>query len=304
MVVRIFNFIKKQFQKEFGFAMVLPAVLWQWIFLLIPTIFLFWKGFLSKNQLGLTFQNYELCFNWNYFAAILNSLKMAYLTALLCFLFCLPLVLVIQFWVKKRFRSMVLFFLMMPSWTNFILRIYSCFYLLSNDGVIFRFVKYLNLYQGDSLLTTSFVTYMVMIYCYFPFMLLPLYSAVGNINPKVLEASADLGASNWQTFWRVIIPISLRGIFFSFVMVVLSSFGEFSIPELIGGAKYVYWGNLVVNKILFLSDYYAGSAVMFFGIFCLLTSIGMFYFLTRLILWLLSFVIDIPEKVIKLQVTH
>jgi spermidine/putrescine transport system permease protein len=129
-------------------------------------------------------------------------------------------------------------------------------------------------------------------------MLVPIYSYVSGIDAKILEASDDLGASSWQTFWRVVLPLSLKGIMTGCLVVVLAAFGEFAIPEFIGGGKHAYWGTLVGNNFLLLSDYNAGSAVIFFGIFSLLLSLVIVYYTLQVLLSLISGFVTVPQKIL------
>jgi len=302
MVQYVVYLVKKSFKQEFGFVLAMPAVIWQICFLLLPALVLFWRSLFTIDSWGVTLANYVSCTGATYAAAIYNSLVLAYLTALACLLFCLPLALVINFHIKRELRTAVLLFLMMPSWTNFIIRIYSWFFLLRNDGMLFRILQGLGLLNaGSSLLANQVVTIVVMVYCYFPYMLLPIYNCISNINPRILEASGDLGASSWQTFWRVILPLSIKGIGSGWLVVTLVSFGEFAVPELIGGGKYAYWGNLVVNNFLLLSDYNAGSAVIFFGILVILASLLLIYAALKLLLLVLSHFVTIPQKLLRLN---
>lgn len=305
MVKAFKGFVKKVFNSEFGFVIAMPAVIWQTVFLVLPATILFIKSLSAYRSVLPTFKNYIDCFNWIYFYTILNSLNLAFSTAFFSLLFCFPLVLFIHFKIAKPWRNTMLFFLMMPSWTNFIIRIYSWFFLLKNDGLLFQTLSYLGLVTtSSSLLANYFITQVVMVYCYFPFMLIPLNVSVSDIDTRIIEASSDLGANGWQTFWRVIFPMSLKGIFSGFVVVLLSAYGEFAIPEFIGGGFYFFWGNLVVNKFLFLSDYYAGGAVMFFGIACLIISMMILYVFLRVVLHVLSYFVEIPQNVLYLRLTY
>jgi spermidine/putrescine transport system permease protein len=132
-------------------------------------------------------------------------------------------------------------------------------------------------------------------------MLLPIYNSISNIDNKVLEASSDLGGSSWQTFWRVIFPLSLKGIFFGCLVVILAAFGEFAIPEFIGGGKYAFWGELVKNNFLVLSDYNTGSAIITTGIIFLLISMFIVYVSLRILLLIINKFVTIPQNIILLK---
>jgi len=303
LILRRFVYlVRKAVSNDFGFTIAMPAVIWQVTFLLIPAVILLLKSFFVSGQIIPTLHNYYACFNKLYLVAIGNSLILSYSTALLCLLFCLPLALIINFRINKNFQSLTLFFLLMPSWTNFIIRIYSWFFLLRNDGLLFQTMKALSfLKSNDSLLANNAAMLAVMVYCYFPYMLLPIYGSISNIDHRIIEASNDLGGSSLQTFWRVILPLSLKGIFFGCLVVILAAFGEFAIPEFIGGGKYAFWGELVKNNFLILSDYNSGSAVMTFGITLLFLSLSFVYVILRFLLLLASHFVSIPQNILLLK---
>lgn len=217
-------------------------------------------------------------------------------------IFCFPIALILNLWVRKELRLTILFFLMLPSWTNFIVRIYSWFFLLKNDGLLFKTLSFFNLINENSSLLANFpTTILVMVYCYFPFILIPLNSAIGNIDKRTLESAADLGSTALQTFFYVILPMSLRGIFFGFVIVVLSAFGDFVVPDFIGGGLNVYWGNLVLYKFVYLADFHIGGAIIFLGLLCLLLSILIFYFILRVLFFTVGKKIGLSEKLLYLK---
>ena len=286
------NFFLSLLEQEIFFFLAMPAVVWQVFFLLIPALVLVAKTFVVYRPEGLIFGlgNYFSCFDKAYFSCILNSLVLAYKTAFFSLLVSLPLSLVVNFWVRPSLRVPILLFLMLPSWTNFIIRIYSWFFLLRDDAFFPLLLKKCGLLsQNSSLLANSYTAQMVMVYCYFPFMLVPINSAIANLEPKLLEASSDLGASIWQTFLRIIFPLIARGVFFGCLIVVLSAFGECVIPDFVEGAKSFYWGNVVVSKFLFVSDHGAGGAIVFVGLAVLAGSVFVFSILFRLFLSLLHY---------------
>ncbi len=299
------NFIKKAFTEQFAFALAMPSVIWQTIFLILPTLFLVWKSFHSHDSGEFIFlQNYEKCFKAGYIAAIFNSIGLAYFTALATLLFCIPLALIINFQMKKSWQIPILFFLMMPSWTNFIVRIYSWFFMLKNDGFLTSALLHLGLISPQtSLLANSFAVKLVMIYCYFPFMLIPISNAFAAVDYKLIEASSDLGASSIQTFFKVILPMSMKNMFFGFLVVLLASFGEFAIPEFIGGGKSLFWGNLVVNKFLFMADYNMGAALIFCGIGTLFASLLAAYILLRIFLKFFAKQLGLCNAVVNLKLS-
>ncbi len=122
----------------------------------------------------------------------------------------------------------------------------------------------------------------------YPFMLLPIYLSMSEIKNELIEASADLGANNWQTLRFLIIPSCLGDMIYSSIMIGLMAFGEFAIPELLGGAKYSFWGSIIASKFTLLRDFKSGAAYTFVGTVIVLALSGFIYSVTVLFKSLLS----------------
>lgn len=105
-----------------------------------------------------------------------------------------------------------------------------------------------------------------MISCYLPFMILPIYAVLEKMNKNYFEASADLGANRFETFKRIVFPLSMSGVYSGILLVFIPSFGEYAIPSLVGGSKYVFWGSVIVEKFLRSRDWQVGSALVIVGI--------------------------------------
>lgn len=298
MIRKFKVFLKKTWNEEFSFIISMPALFWQFFFLILPIVLLFIFTFTSPTTF-FTLENYTHSLNKLYCTAIYNSLKLAYLTAFCSLIFCIPLSLVINFYFPKSMHTPIIFFLMMPSWTNFIIRIYSWFFLLKNEGFIFQVLRYFQVISEHSSLFANFsTTLLVMVYCYFPFMLVPINSAISNIDKRILESSDDLGASKLQTFFHIILPLCKRSISFGFAIIVLSAFGEFVIPEFVGGGFNIYWGNLITSKFLFLADYRKGGAILFCGLGSLLISIVIFYLISKIFVQIINICLEkISQKI-------
>lgn len=271
-------------REQSPFLVALPAYIWELVFLCVPlgmiVLLSFLPGFtFLLHDYSFSISNYLRCLQPGYLKAISNSLIMAYVTAISCVIMCLPLSLHLAFRFN-RWRNLMLFLFIMPSWTNFVIRIYAWFFLLSKDGYLAATLKSLGwIANTGELLANPTAVWLGMLYCYYPFVLVPMFSSINSIEKGLLEASLDLGATYWQTFCYVILPAIKRSIYFAFAIVALSAFGEFAIPEFLGGGKQIFWGNLVVNKFLFISDYSLGSALTFVGLGILLTSLVLVFLL-------------------------
>src|SRR5439155_26465819 len=124
----------------------------------------------------------------------------------------------------------------LPSWTSLIVQIYAWFFLLEKNGFISRTLQQLGIISPSfHLLNNYFSILLGMVSCYLPFMILPLYAVLEKMDKRYLEASADLGADRYETFKRVVFPLSLPGVYAGLLLVFIPSFGEFAIPTLLGG---------------------------------------------------------------------
>ena len=152
----------------------------------------------------------------------------------------------------ERWRSLLLLLVMLPFWTGFLMRINAWLGLLQDDGWINTALIAVGL-SPQRMLYTDFAVYLGIVYTYLPFMVLPLYARLSQLDPALLEAAADLGASPWRAFLRVTLPLSLPGIWAGTLLVFVPAVGEYVIPELLGGPQAqligrVLWGEFFQNR--------------------------------------------------------
>jgi len=242
--------------------MSMPALLWEVLFLGIPLVSIVGMSLIQPTQgsLFLTLSHYWSLFTPIYFRIIARSTLLAFVNAFLCLICAYPVVYFLVFRIK-RMKHFFLFLLVLPFWTSLLVQAYAWFFVLEKYGLINSLLLKIGLISSPlHLLNTSFAIYLVMTYCYLPFMILPLYTALEKIDRKLIEASLDLGAGPLQTFLRVTWPLSLSGIKTGFFLVFVPSFGEFVIPSLLGGAKSFYIGSLIEQYFLVSRDIYTGAA--------------------------------------------
>ena len=179
-----------------------------------------------------------------YLAIILRSFKLAAITVLLTLALCYP----VAFWVARqpeRMRNFCLFLITLPFFTSLIVRLYAWLLILRPSGVINTALAALGFYNPVELIYTEAAVLIGMTYIFIPFMFMPVYASVEKLDKRLLEASADLGASRWQSFWKVIFPLTLPGIAAGSIIVFIPSLGNFIVPSLLGGARVLMIGSLV-----------------------------------------------------------
>lgn len=269
---------------DLPFVFAAPAFIWQCLFLYLPLVILILNSFLDFNYLNpFTLSVYKTILSSLYFKVIINSLFLALTTAFLALIFAYPVAYYIALKVKKH-KSLFLFSLILPSWTSFVVQVYAWFFLLKKGGlfsIIFQKIGILS--HATHLLNNYFAVQIGMAYCFLPFMIFPIYTVLEKMDKTLIEASHDLGANKFQTFKRVIFPVSMPGVVTGFLLVLVPTFGEFAVPDLLGGGKKIYWGSIIVEKFLFARDWKEGAALTIFGILTLIFVLVFIFLLFRFI---------------------
>ncbi len=272
----------RRLASEQPFSIGIPAILWQVLFFYIPLILIVVTSFVHFTPAGfleLTFSKISHFLTPLYLRVIGLSFLLALSNTILCFLIAYPLAYYIAF-RGKRFKNGLLFLLLIPFWTNFLLHVYAWFYVLEKHGFVNNILRQLGIIdQPLVILNTSFAIMIMMVYYYLPFMVLPIYTSLERFNHSLIEASFDLGASWLQTFRRIILPLTMRGIRAGFFLVYIPSFGEFAIPSLMGGDKHMFVGNVVSEYILAEGTGSLGAAFMVVSCAFLLATAIFFYWL-------------------------
>jgi spermidine/putrescine transport system permease protein len=245
---------------------VLPVLGWFLWFLLIPLAIVLFYSFSSKGTYGgvifrFTLSNYVRAADWIYLRIFWNSVQLATMTAISCLLLGYPMAYVIAT-ASHKMRSLLLILIIIPFWTNFVVRAYATKVLFGDYGPINRFLLSLGWIQESiHFINSSFSIWIGMVTNYLPFMVLPLYVALEKFDFSLMEAARDLGASSWKVIWKVLIPLTKQGIITGVIFVFTPALGEFVIPDLMGGAKTMLIGNLVTEQFLKTRDWPFGSAL-------------------------------------------
>lgn len=264
------------------------ALVWQGLFFYMPLSFLLTtsvvKYVATINTSYFTFDHYKVLLDPLYGAIVLRSLIAASCTVLVTLIIAYPVAYYLALKVI-RWKSVLFALLILPFWTNFLLLVYSWYFLLENDGIInVLLLKFGLISTPLHLMNTTGAIYFGMFYCYLPFMLLPLYSSLEKLNPKLLEASADLGATFWQTFKNIIIPLTASGIKTGAILVFVPAFGEFVIPALLGGDKTMYVGTVITHYFLTMRNVPLGSAFTCMSAVVLVLFLLLMFKIARLLL--------------------
>jgi spermidine/putrescine transport system permease protein len=275
---------------ELPFSIGVPALIWQVLFFYLPLAILVVTSVLKFNEFeafeGITFEKITFFLRPLYLKVILSSFILALSNTILCLFIAYPLAYFLAF-TAKRFKIFFLFLLIVPFWTNFLLHVYAWFLVLEKGGFLNNLLRLLGIItEPINMLNSHFSIMIMMIYYYLPFMVMPLYSSLEKMDFRLVEASLDLGASWSQTLRRVILPLTKRGFKTGFFLVYIPSFGEFAIPELMGGDRWMFVGTVISNYILGDETGSLGAAfTVVASLFLLASAIGLYWVIDRLIPW-------------------
>jgi spermidine/putrescine transport system permease protein len=250
-----------------------PALLWVAMLFLGPMLFVIGISFYNRGTFGelelpLTFSNYQRVvgfglFGWEatYPVILLRSLVLAAATMLICLLLGGPLAFFIA-GLPNRYKTFALTLVVIPLWTNLLIRTYAWQLLLEPQGWIARLATALGaLNPGEGLHPGTGAVLVGLVCDYLPFLVLPLYASVEKIDWTLTEAARDLGASGWRLFRHAILPQILPGMAAGLVLVFVPAIGQFVIPDLLGGSKTALLGNVVQQQFGSSRDWPFGSAL-------------------------------------------
>ncbi|EOS56395.1 MULTISPECIES: ABC transporter permease [unclassified Anaerotruncus] len=247
-------------------AAAVPFLLWTVVFVAIPLIYILCMSFLKRAQTWgvvaeFSFDSYARMVTPTYLKVYAQSMWLAVLTTLFTLLIGYPFSYFVSRLSERR-RSLVLLLVVVPFWTNSLVRIYGWMILLRSQGVINTLLIALGVIETPLKLLYNFGAVLVgMIYALLPFMILSTYSAIEKLDPSLVEAARDLGAGRWRAFWTVTVPMTRAGIMAGCVLVFIPSVGLFFISDLLGGAKTMLLGNLIKNELLTARDWPMGAAL-------------------------------------------
>src|SRR3982074_3192971 len=220
-----------------------------------------WVG---KNSLAIkvNFNNYAFLFTDRlYINAFLNSIKVAFLSTLLCLVLGYPMAYGIAR-AKPVTRNILLLLVILPFWTSLLLRVYAWIGLLKANGVINNVLLWLGVINEPlTMLYTTFAMYVGIVYSYVPFMILPLYANLEKMDWQLLEAAEDLGCRPTQAFYKITLPLSRNGILAGSMLVFIPAVGEFVIPALLGGPNALMIGRILWDEFFANRAWPVASAV-------------------------------------------
>ncbi len=236
----------------------LPYISWAIIFILVPLAMVVYYG-LTDSEGSLTLDNIATILKPGYLKSLVRSLQLAVISTIVCFLLAYPLGLILSSMKLTRNTYIVTLFIL-PMWMNFLLRTLTWMTLLEGKGVINAVLEFLHL-PTISIINTPSAIVLGMVYNFLPFMILPIYNSLIKIDENVINAAKDLGANSFQTFLKIILPLSLPGILSGITMVFIPALTTFAISTMLGGSKILLIGNIIEQEFTQLYDWHVGSGL-------------------------------------------
>ena len=271
----------RQFMAKHGRRIVVALpLLWLLVFFLLPLVEVAQTSFTTARRgippfaplwgygdegfyTNFNLENYGLLVDYwqDYIGPAANSLRLAFFSTLICLVFAYPM----AWWIARsnpRQRAVLLVLVMLPFWTSSLLRIYALIGLLNPNGFINSMLLFLGVIDTPlRMMQTDLSIYMGMLLTYLPLMILPLYAVMIRLEDDILDAAADLGATRWDLFRTVVLPLTIPGIIAGSLLVFIPAVGEFVIPALLGGPEQVMIGKVLWTEFFRNRDWPVASAI-------------------------------------------
>jgi spermidine/putrescine transport system permease protein len=265
----------KDYKKVF-YSLAMPGTLWLMLFFVVPLGILFIMSFGGKaiinGEMSITeyayftgFQNYIRSLEPLYLTIMWKSIWVSALATVLCLITAYPIAFGICF-APTKWKPILLLLVVLPFWINLLIRTYALI-------AVFRTQGYVNLALGTvglgpfEMLYNNFAVIFGLVYVYMPFMVLPLYATIERLDKSFLEASLDLGATQFTTFMKVTVPLTMPGIITGVILVFIPCLGSFLTPDLLGGANALMIGNVIERQFKAANDWPFGAAISFMLMF-------------------------------------
>lgn len=251
-----------------------PYIVWMLIFILAPMVLIVYFAF-SSTEGGLTLNNIITALtNEIYMQVLVRSVWIALKATVICLLLGYPIAYILST-MKKRTAAILYVLFIVPMWMNFLLRTYAWQVLLDSNGIINSILSFFGL-PAQQFLYTEGAVMLGTVYNFLPFMVLPIYSVLVKLDRSLVEAAADLGANPALCFIKVVLPQSVPGIISGITMVFIPAITTFAISRLLGGGKFLLYGDLIENQFITLgqSAWPVGSALSFILLILVLISMA------------------------------
>lgn len=257
---------KKRHNRMPMLAQAGPVSLWMILFVTIPMLFIIYISFMSRGTFGgveytPTTESYETLMDATYFKVILKSIEVAVITTVACLLLGYPF----AYYIARKpadVASKLITLLMIPFWTNSLMRLNAWMLLFQTNGPVNNFLQAIGLTEAPiTFIYTPGLVLLGLITNFLPFAVLPMYSSIEKLQKSLLEASSDLGATPRTTFLKVTLPLTFPGIFSAIILTFIPALGTYTITDMLGGGKVLYIGNIIKNQFGAIRNWPLGAAL-------------------------------------------
>ncbi|MCM3668581.1 ABC transporter permease [Mesobacillus maritimus] len=238
---------------------MLPYTLWMIFFVIAPIVLVVYYSFLDING-DFSLANYEKFFTPTYLKMALSSFWYAFLITLFSLLIAYPTALLLT---RTKHKQLWLLLIIVPSWINLLLKAYAFIGIFGTYGITNRFLEAIGI-GTQQILFTDFSFIFVAVYIFIPFMILPIFNSLNQLNPALIDAANDLGASKWTTFRRVIFPLTMEGVKSGCQVVFIPALSLFMLTRLIAGNRVITLGTAIEQHFLVTQDWGMGSTIAVF----------------------------------------
>jgi spermidine/putrescine transport system permease protein len=268
---------------------------WTLVFFLIPMAFVWFYSFgrnvgLTEIEIVGTLDNYKRATEWLYLSIFLKSLAVAGLVTLICLIIGFPVAMAITF-ASEKWRPWLLLGIMLPFWTNLLIRTYALMIVLGQQGYVNQGLgamwggaswlktlvglQPLDTWEPLPLLYNNFAVVLGLVYVHLPFMVLPLYSALDRLDKSLIEASLDLGAGHFRTLMKIVVPLAAPGILAGVMITLIPALGAYLTPDLMGGTDSQMIANVIERQFKRANDWPFGAALSFLLIYAMFALIAL-----------------------------
>lgn len=235
-----------------------PYLIWMAAFIIIPLLMVIYYG-LTNEAGGFTLDNVKAISDPIYLKALWLSLKLSFISTIICLLLAFPLAMILAS-MKMKSNSFIVLIFILPMWMNFLLRTIAWQNILENNGILNTILTSLSLPKLNIINTPTAIV-LGMVYNFLPFMVLPIYNVLEKIDGNLFNAAKDLGANSFQTFMKITLPLSFPGVISGITMVFVPSLTTFVISNILGGSKILLIGNIIEQQFKVTNNWQVGSGL-------------------------------------------
>ena len=274
-------------KEKSGMIYSLPMTIWLTLLFVVPSFIVIVMSFLKKGLYGgvtkvFSLDAYKSLINPNFVKVVYNTLEISIVATIITVAIAVPVALFIA---TSKYKTLFLFLIIIPFWTNFLIRVYAWIAILGNNGFLnnmivtlqTKFPIFAGIFENApyKFMYNKYAIILITVYCYLPYAILPLYSTIEKFDFSLIDAARDLGATKFKAYLKIFIPGIKAGIITALVFTFVPSLGSYAIPQLVGDQNSYMLGNIIANELTIARNWPKASAIS--AILILMTSISIIF---------------------------